>query len=97
MKINLNVMATSHLQKYYQCTSKIEDWQVYQRKEETLFSQLALTSAGFDQNGLEHICKMEGIQEKLKHTEVSVHLQKHKSDVLPKGKCRSHVLFDELF
>ena len=66
-------------------------------KEETLFSQLALTCAGFDQNGLEHICKMEGIQEKLKHTEISVHLQRHKSDILPKGKCRSHVLFDELF
>lgn len=37
----------------------------------------------------------EVIQEKQKHYEISVHLQKYKSDVLSKGKRNDHQLSDE--
>jgi len=32
----------------------------------------------------------EATQEKQKHIEISAHLQKYRSDILPKGKCNGH-------
>lgn len=37
----------------------------------------------------------KAIQEKLKHIEISAYLQKYRSDILPKGKCRGHRVFDD--
>ena len=37
----------------------------------------------------------KAIQEKLKHIEISAYLQKYRSDILSKGKCRGHRIFDD--
>ena len=37
----------------------------------------------------------EATQEKQKHTEINSHFQKYRSDILPKGKCDGHGVFNE--